>query len=290
MRDFRLLTIVWGDEYISWFERGLIKSLAWPRNLATLKQNAAAWDICTTLKDEARVRALTEQFGVQVNIYHVDEAIAGVSILAIELARQLARCLQSGCGMLVALPDFIYGDGTIETLSRLGARDNICVALPSVRCTEKILGELSGPMSNAKLVGAAFRSLHSSWSEADISRETTNTANSGVCWETVSHGLYLVSHLLPTCFYANPVQADLDWFSMYNTVGAWDHIWPDALVRTGRHRVIGGTDAAFVAEITREEMNKVPVGRVNRAQPDNFWRQTAQHEANRNTIFSFRGE
>ena len=68
----RLLTIVWGQPYIDWFDRACVASLEQPSNLKALRENVAVWDIVTKPEDQDVVKDIASRLGLNME-FRLDE-------------------------------------------------------------------------------------------------------------------------------------------------------------------------------------------------------------------------
>ncbi len=288
----RLLTIVWGDRHIGWFDKACVSSLERPANLSALKDRVSQWDIVTKEEDIPRVKAISDRLGLSTVFYtDGDLSVLPNEVLQRELFSHMQRCFSNKEAMILAPPDSMFGDGSIPSIIAVGSRKGICVAVPHVRVTPRILAETDAHRSNASLVEASWRHLHRTWLEADATRELTNTYGGGVSWHKIGPNIFAVTHMLPTVYYANFIETDILWWGALKAVGAWDHHWPSKLVAEKRQRVIGSSDAAFIAEVTPEFANIPGCTPSDPEEPDNFWGGKAAHPIfNRNHVAIFRAE
>lgn len=287
MKKVRMFTLLWGERYIDWFERACVTSLCWPSNQWAVKQNIVGWDIVTKSADEERVRSIAERLGIPVEIRILIEDSAPVgNKLQYYLMDQMKRSLERDESMFLCPPDKIFGDGSISGILSQGS---VCVASPHVRVLPSVLEFITDqPLTNPQLAKVAWGHLHRSWKEADISKEMANSYVSGVAWREISPGLIAVHHRLPTCFLATFQPDDVAWFESQVYMGAWDHLWPAKLVAEQRERVLGSSDAAFMAEITPEFENIPSCSPVDQNDPDRYWANHAHHLVNRNQVSFFR--
>ena len=192
--------------------------------------------------------------------------------------------------MFVAPPDTIFGNGTIAAICDVGRLPGICVAVPHVRVNAGALPALAGrEWSNSELVDFAWQNLHRTWSDADARLGNTNSYLGGVSWHQLRKGLYAVTHRLPTCYLANIDASDVEWFGRQWETGTYDHTWPATLVKKQRQRVIASSDAAFIAELTRENEN-IPICQpTDPNEPDKFWRDLEHNFVARSQVTIFRG-
>ena len=291
----RMLTIVWGPQHLDWFERACVASLGQRDNFAALAEHVRTWDIVTQSSDAAAVQEIASRLQLPVEL-HTDQSLGGSPGMTLqrEIMAQMMRCLDDQSALFMAPPDSIFGDGTVQSVFAIGQPKAVCVAVPHVRVTPQILKEPAPGRTNAALVAASWRHLHRTWIEAEATREQTNTWAGGVSWRKVGADLYAVTHRLPTVYLAQFDQTDLQWWTTWQAQrglnGAWDHFWPSKLVAESRQRVVGSSDAAFIAEVTPEFGNIPPCSASDPEEPDKCWGQGAHFVINRNVMAFFRAE
>ena len=286
----RIFTLVWGS-YIDWFEQALVKSLRWPRNLAALREYASEWNLYCRQNEIDRLRAIAEPLGVPLQFHPFDVKNSPGETLQPCLLDHMRNCLQSNTAMFIAPPDTIFGEGSVEAIAKLGSNHGVCIAVPHVRVNAGALGEIGNePVSNAQLVGFAFKNLHPTWRDANADLGNTNSYLGGVSWRSIAPDLFSVTHRLPTCYLANIDATDLEWFSRQYETGVWDHSAPERWVKAQRHRTVGSSDAAFIVELTKENENIPPLRASDPLCPDLFWRDLEHNFVNRNVVAIFRGE
>ena len=84
----------------------------------------------------------------------------------------------------------------------------------------------------------------------------------------------MVGHLQPTVFLARQNARDYGFFAARpNARGLWDHHWPEILAQDGRLRIIGSSDAFFVAELTDAATHNTELRPVDPKKPDAFFRE-----------------
>lgn len=292
MKKARMLTLVWGQPYIDWFERACVQSLEKPQNLSALQEGVSVWDISTRPEDKSVVKDIATRLNIPIE-FHLDPMGTPDQhgeILQRELISAMKRCQPSDEALLLIPPDSIFGDGTIRTLCVLGQPRHVCIAVPHVRVKPSILNIPWRANSNANLVAATWQNLHRTWIECDTSRKMTNTYAGGCCWTKISDGLYGVSHRLPTTYYARFNDTDLIWWDAQVKINVWDHAWPSKTVAETRHRLVSSSDAAFIAEVTPDFSNIPPCTPCDPEEPDKYWGRAAHHMFNRNSISIFRAE
>lgn len=288
-RPIRMFSIAYGDKFLEWFEHACVNSLSWPKNRAAL-QAVETWDIWTTPQHAPRARAIAAKLGVPITMH---PEMSGVrEQLITGLVGQLDLCVKSKSSMLWVSPDSVFGDGTIRTLLDIGSAPGVCVALPPLRVNaEGFLQAMGpGPVSNARLVKIAFERLHQGFIDGEITKSLTNSFVSGVSWRTLEEGLYAVTHLLPSAYFLQPIESDVEWFRRKPKFGGYDHRFPQLLVEAQRQRVIGSSDAGFVVELTREGIDTPQITARDFMKPDNYCQDGAHIRANRNVMCIWRAE
>lgn len=274
----RLLTIVWGDKYLDWLARGCLRGLAGPRNMAALKRHVIQWDIYGDQDKLGRCEELCKPFGLKV-VLHAQPRCDHHEVMR----RHATECYHAGASCLLALPDLIYGDGSLDVLLACGRPREVCVAMPHVRVDCRRWPFPEPGFSNQQLVDMAFANLHRSWAEAELGKAQSNSYKGGVSWQQLQHSMWAVQHRILTVFLANFTAGDLA------ADNRWDHGWPARLVAEQRQRVIGSSDAAFAVELTEPDTNVPAVTDTDPGEPDKFELSLGHHVANRMMLAIFRG-
>jgi hypothetical protein len=291
VRPIRLFTIVFGDQFMHWFEHGLLLSLSWPKNRAALEK-VVAWDIWTTSADEQRVMAIAGRLGVPVVVHsEIPETRPKESLFA-ALIGQMKLCKESRSAFFFASPDSVFGDGTVPSLFEVGIPEGICVAVTPMRVASEGFLEAMGtaPVSNAGLVRLGFERMHEAFRMGDASLPNTNSYASGLSWRRIGDGLYAVSFRMPSAYLMQPTGGDVKWMLDRPKFGNYDHQFPKILVEQQRQRVIGSSDAAFVVELTPAAVGNAPLVETNPNEPDRYIRDYAHHIVNRNTVAIWRAQ
>lgn len=201
------------------------------------------------------------------------------------------RCLAYNAQMLLAPPDTIFGDGSLAHMIEIGNQRDVVVFAVHARVLPTIDASLTKPLSNAQLVGSAWKHLHKTWEQAEFGRGQINTYIGGVVWRYLSENLYSIQHMLPTPYLFNWTPEDLVFFKNQIHWGVIDHAWPSAcLIDTERQRTIGSSDGAFMVEVTEAENNIPPIAAYHADEPDLFWKKLAHNKHNRMFNVIFRGE
>lgn len=258
--------------------------MSWPRNHAAIKD--ATWSIYTENPEE--VEKIVSRLGIKVEFKPLPNTGGSGEMLTTSLVQDLDQCEKNDEALITIQPDTIFGEGTLETLVKSG-RKGIAVSVAHPRVLSDTFPELKGPTSNAKLVGLAFDHLHPLWVDSNMDAEVNNVFISGVGWKKLSQDLYSVAVRIPTPYYINPLQSDVEYLKNLGA-GGWDHHWPRHLIREQRQRLIGSSDAAFMVELTeptRPSNQKTP---RNALEPDHYRVNDEHHKVNRNSLVIWRAE
>lgn len=285
----RIFTGAWG-KYVDTLENGCAASLGWPLNRAAIK--GATWSIFTEESNFERVDEIRVRTGVThgKNI----KLIGGVNPTAAfsnALYDEMQKCVDQKATFLFALPDYIFGDGTVQNLLNLSSTEpNLCLAVPNTRVLPSIMEYFKDPWRNDELVSLAFTPslMHQTWRESEIGNAKINTFYGGVSWKKVSEDLICVTHRLPSSYMCQFLQSDIEYFRKQLTFAAWDHEWPTKLLAEGRQRFIGSSDVAFITEITEHDKNCSPNIAVSPEGPSVFHRSMPHHKQNHSFVTVFR--
>lgn len=291
---FQILSVFWGNPYATWFMKGCLKSLAFPKNKKAIDTYCSVWNIFC---DDNQIEMIREATKItfptlSIKIRSTDELRAFVDQHQAAMCWQVEECLKAKERLLFAPPDTIFADGTVKNFLSLGREKNSCVAIAHPRVLPELLLEMNtlDIQSPAKLVNRIWNEghLHQSWSDAETGHPRQNSFIGGVRWSELEPNLYLITHHLPTVYFADFTDEDLMYFKVCTGFGHWDHQWPsDILLRQCRQRYVGSSDAGFICEITHKEKNIPPVQPGN---TDEFWRSFPHNLQNRMTQIIFRGE
>lgn len=304
-RPLRIFSVVWGDRHIDWFEKGLMTSMCWPRNEASIQH--AVWMIFTMPSEMDRLKGIVSRVlpTDQIELIPLPGLLQGAlptaaSFLFRALMSGMHECLSDGSQFLMAPPDTIFSEGSIPALLETGESFGSCVAVAHPRVHPSILDSLAtakAPISGAQMVSLSFQQehLHRTWSDCEAGKQMVNSYVSGVSWRRLESNLIAVSHRLPTVYLANFVSEDLNYFmhpkrGQPQNFGNWDHQWPSELTNAGRQRVIGSSDAAFIVELTAPLDNIPPLRNANPFDPTAFCRQEPHNISNLNPLVIFRPE
>jgi hypothetical protein len=287
----QILTAAWGQKHVEWFIRGCLKSLGQTKNRRAIQETDTTWNVFT---DAEYIGLLKQEIEMKF------PAIFKVNPMPIELLRdrtdnllsatiwQIGKCLETKQPMLLAPPDTLFGDGSVEGLMRIGAEPNVCVTVAHPRVLPEILGQDIG--DTEKFVNLAWSNLHRSWSEAERGHPRQNSFIGGVDWQKTKEKpmTIAVRHRLPTPYYCNFTPEDEQFFRVQIGFGTYDHTWAAMLYQMGRIRHVGSSDIAFICELTDADKNIPPVHRGGN--PMEFWKRDAHNEINKQIITVFRGQ
>lgn len=299
MKPLRIYAPVWGNRHIDQFERAILKSFAWPKNAEALEGNIRCWHIYTRAENKAKLSHLMERIGQPFDIRVLDafkDTTGQTAALCNAGLEVMQACVDDGSLFFTGETDFVFADGSIETMLSIAQRPRVTVTVPHMRVLPHFLELLDHPVGCAEMVKLAMTCPHRTWLDAEIGvkgffREHSNQYYGGLSWER-SDKMYLVQHVIPNAWISNIEPSDLDLMRKYNDWSAWDHRLPSKFIKEGRNRVIGSSDAAFMVEITSDQERNSPNSQINTAKPDAFyrddWADGEHHNAYRMCISVFR--
>lgn len=279
------LTTVWGN-YIDMFLNGTVKSLALDENREAMSD--VKWNIFTEESNFQKIDTVIADLLPDVEVKYRDLSTIRdrVDYLHCALIWQIKECLAQRTRMLLLPPDSIFGNKTIPNLFKIGKEPGACVVSPHPRVLPGILNE--DFTSNQSLVRLAWKHLHRSWTDSEVGHDRQNSYIGGVAWEYLDPKTISVKHLLPTPYFCDFTEADLQFFETQPGIGAIDHVWPSALVQAGRLKYVGSSDACFVVEITDGDKN-LPAAPLGQDQTK-FWQAHPHNVFNQQIACIFRSE
>lgn len=288
MKKLHIFTLVSGGVYVSHWKRAGAVSLMWPRNQAALRSMDVFWDIYTDHESSGEVSAFasTLPFAHQITVTKFERDDAQFRVA-------LEKAFNARAYFMPAPPDLIWGDGSIAALFKLMPfAYGRCLAVPHVRVAAgRFMNAFTGePLSNAQLVTKAFAALHEAFQGSEVPSEKSNVGTTGTVWTRLAQDLYAAGFFLPTIHIMQPTEEDVKWFKTTPGRDHWDHRFPASLVGTDRHRLIGSSDAAFMAELTADDEVHPPRHPTIKGKWDEYSGTLAHHIQNRNTVAIFRGE
>ena len=304
----RIFCPVWGNKHINLLKNALGKSLSWPRNAKAI--TGCEWNIITSSQQEAsQIANIIQGFGIdsqaqiivipQLDNPNTDKGM----ILIVPLRETIQACLKDKKPMLMATPDFIYGDGTIDAFKAIAKEEGSCASIAHLRVIPSIFESLKdlekrrGTPSNAQLMGKAFIHSHISWSDSDHRLYKSGLRKWKVSEDKIafeSYPTYAVQHFMPSPFFCNFLSQDLDSFNKWVDgrppgFGLFDHWWPTDLIEQGRLKFIGSSDIACMVEITDVNANVPPINELNDP-PNGFMHTKLHNNIQKQFISCFRGE
>lgn len=260
---------VWGQKHLTLLREALCASLFWSSNERCVKD--AEWLITTDSEASANeIRKIIYYYftGAKCKEFIYPEisrpGVDSGMLLIKSVQEAVDICLRDNSPMLMATPDFIYGNGTIDAFYDVAHEPGTCATIANVRVLPSFLEDMPDPeMSyHGHFTDRIFRHLHPSWKESP-----KNLFRGGVNVIELTHSkLYAVQHFMPSPFFVNFLPEDKQHFREWHErkppgFGLWDHVWPSHLLSEGRLRYIGSSDAAVMAEVTDEDKNVPPLNK-----------------------------
>lgn len=293
MSGLQVFTPVWGPKHAILFQRACALSLSWPANQAALA--GATWNIWTREKEFPLYAGVVAKFPSVNFRFHAltlkpDQVPDNIVFPALQ--SQIRTCLAEDARVLFALPDYIFGEGTVANLLQLGEQKHTCVAVAHPRVLPSALNYLEGgPRSNGQLITLAFQHPHQSWTDAEYGHPQQTTFSGGIMWRKLSANTWEVHHRLPAIYLAHLTEADAAYFNSQKSFNAWDHLWPSLIIPQQRQRYVGSSDAACVIEYTEAHLNVPSYIHDHKMEtPDQYWGHNLHNYINRQTVPIFRGE
>ncbi len=298
-KPLHIFTPAWGQKHISLMSHALGRSFHWKKNYAEVER--AKWHLVSTPEDAPAVLALAKEIlpDATVDIL-VDPRLTQHSnpgfALALAVMKAMDACLADGSPMLMATPDFVYGNGTIRAMMDIADRPGVCAGMAHIRVKPSYLNAIDNSISpvpsNAQLMHMAFAHAHDTWRDVQCGADPTMSYHCGVTWKWIGCGLAAVQHHMPSPFLVNflPKDAELWQNKSDPGFGFWDHDWPTFLLRDERMRWIGSSDAAFMAEVTDPLANLAKLLPRNPIDPDAFFKDAYHCKIQRQFVTIFRGE
>lgn len=276
-----ILTIFWGKSHFELFQKALLKSFKFKRNLEALK--GSTWNIITDQDQDKVIELIPKEMNYTIRSSSDFRTFCDATQNA--MVWQTEECLKNKARLLIAPPDTIFGNGTISNLIEAARQEKTCVVVPHPRVTPQFLdtNEELWNKSNQQLLGHAWKYLHRSWSDAEDGHPLQNSFVGGVVWKEIEPSLIEVRHYLPTVYLADFTKEDLDVFKSMSSFGSYDHEMPSKFVHEGRQRYVTSSDACFIVEVTEEAKNVPPIWS---GATDSFWR-SHRHNQHNAQIYSY---
>lgn len=303
MKQLRLHTVVFGDHYLDCLTRGLVPSLCWFKNKLELEHSKSRWSIYVKQSDAVKILDLctkvmpVEQIDIVTSVperMRFESQDRGTFLMDC-LNETIKKCLEENRSMLMVLPDFILGDGSIGALREWSYKDN-CVLTPHARVLPGILNKITTVApANTELVTLAWNHLHRSWTDCEVGPFQLGSYIGGLSWRHMPDNIIAVQHRIPSVALANFTKEDQDFFSRWSadgkppSFGKYDWSWPsECLINQERQRTITSSDIAFWIEVTAPEQNCPTRQSSDPDEPDKFFLDNLHTRMNRMIISSFR--
>lgn len=288
---------LWGDKHLSLFSKALGLSLSWKKNRESIK--GAQWLIPTEdNKSDDKIRSLIlDKIDPTADIkfisllsYSLSKNTMGKVLLDVLVEHAVGPCIKDKSPLLMATPDYIYADGSIETL-KIVAGNSFCAGFPHMRVLPDILDSIQGTPANDELVALGLKHQHPSWEYSDKKAKNGVTHLGGISWTRVSDKVTAVQHYLPAPFYVNFTKKDLDFFLKKDFLFlVWDHVWPSVLIEDGRYRYLGSSDLALMLEVTDYQENIPPWNPQGKTNEDEYFRTSLHNLIFKQMIYSMRSK
>lgn len=286
----QLFTVAYGEKHVELFRRACLKSLAFPDNRRAIYSQNPTWNIATEDKYQGYLSKMVDAYfsEMKINFISTKDLRDYIDPIQSAIIKVIKTCLDGREKLLMAPPDTIFGNGTIPALMQMGKTKDSAVVVPHPRVLPNFLLEDLDPyISNSELVTKSWKHLHQSWSDAERGHPRQNSFVGGVTWWREEDQIKVI-HRLPTPYYMEFTEEDLNYFKNQISFGGFDHTWPsDILIPRNRYTYITDSNQCFIVEVTEREKNVPPIwaGSV-----DSFWRLGTQERHNADIISTFRGE
>lgn len=284
----QLLTCVWGKKHIELFKQTAFRSLTWDKNLKALSDARAVWNLFTD-DVNAMMNIIDNDLGITFNIQSTEKLRDYIDEVQSASIWQMEQALEKNDQVLLAPPDTIFGDGTVQGLLSAGQDEGSVVVVPHARVLPSILTKdlEIHDVENDMLVDLAWEHLHDSWVHAERGHANQSSFVGGVTWWRAGDVIQ-GTHVLPSPYLLNFTNEDLQYFRSAISFGHFDHMFPgDILIPRGRQRYLTSSDSAFMVEITDPDKNVPPI--IENQPKTGFWRDNLHNKSNAQVIFTFKG-
>lgn len=256
----KLYTIVYG-KHVVYLEKVLLKSLFSENNIKAILDDGIEVELrmftlnahCDEVKKIVSDKIAENNFGI---LKKIDYKITAERIEDIHLKSReiiIKECLVENSAMIMALPDFYFGNGSLLNLIKLGLNGGNCIAGMHLRVNdEEFVREINDhhDVSNVNLVKLTLKHKHQN-TVVSFSGDFA-----GFKITQIESDKFIVEHRVPNIWLANFEKKDLLYFKN-RPFQAWDHQWPTSLILESRYKLIGSTDLFFVAEVTEKDSHIV---------------------------------
>lgn len=289
-RKLKIFTPCWGEKHISLLKNCLGKSLSWPKNNAAIQ--GAEWFFVAEDPREADLitNAVKPFFKGEISVCVVKDLSkydVGISLMG-PLKFVMENCIKENAQFLMATPDFIFGEGTIDAFKAIAEEPETCVSIAHMRVLPAVLDVLGGGApDNEYLTAVGLYNAHVTFSEAN-----KRLYRGGIHVTSLGPRMRAVQHYLPSPFFCNFIEKDLQSFEQIHEgkvpgFGIWDHVWPTKLIEDGRLRYIGSSDAAMMLEVTDADKNVAP---LNGTTEHGFFKNNLHNKIQKQFLYIYRGE
>jgi hypothetical protein len=260
---------MWGSQYVDLFFEYTMPSLMQSKNFPDISSNNKRIIICFYTKsiDAELIKRKMNNYncGYEYKIYN-DYYFKdlGRGLMLNFFIHMLEKCVSNNALMLLALPDFIYSNGSISNLFKLSDGKGVSVAVPHPRVSYECIEEgkiniknlLKSGISSSMLVKMAGQCKHSSFSFSDELMDKNSTSD-GISTRKLNYNCLAVTHNLPNVCLLSPIKDDVSFFKRRISFNDIDHLWPNMLLRQSRLKVVGSSNIAFMIELTYDN-DKIP--------------------------------
>lgn len=275
-----ILTTVWGEKHLDLFNKTCLKSIGFDKNLASLIENKAQWNLFTDDANSEKLKAMVAHLPIKTVVKSTKQLRDYIDPVQSATIWQIEECLKIKATLLLAPPDTVFGEESIANMILIGKEPGSVVVVPHPRVLPSFVDDfINGPRVNHQLVDLAWEHLHRSWTEAEIGHPYQSSYVGGVEWQKLGKSTYAITHRLPSPYLINFTEEDLQYFKSAISFGHFDHKWPgDILVPRGRQRYVGSSDAVFICEITEADKNIPYI--IPGQPPTGFWRDADKNPHN----------
>ena len=254
---------VWGEEHINMFFDYTLPSLNQENNLPQLREKYDVRIFIYTDSDsksyfekEARERFPNLDFTLclydKIKNYHNDKTLSF-------LLDMMKKCVEDCALMLLAMPDFIFANGSLSNIVDLANGKGVSIASSHPRISYEGVNETtlkndlrSGvKISPSQLVRYCLKNKHTSLGMMDDLNDENSTLD-GISVRRVGLNSIAVIHNLPSPFLVSPTESDIKFFKKQVSFNTIDKTWPAHVIREMRLKFIGSSEQFFCAELTKD--------------------------------------
>jgi len=248
---------VWGEQHIDLFFKFTLPSLLEANNLPLVSINKEVQFYFYT-KDadvdviETRMKMLAPSYNFTIVAESFFDDMAR-DMMSNYLIHMLDCCIKNNALLLIAQPDLIFSNGTVNNLVKLSDGKGVSIAVAHPRVSFESFMSKKIDIKNISensldMVKAALTSQHNTLIHADETSDINSTLM-GISTKKMSNGLAVI-HNLPAPYLCSPIKDDLVFFKRRCEFNIVDKHWPNLLFRQSRLKIIGSSDLAFIMELT----------------------------------------